>query len=175
MNGTKRLSILGVMTCLGLMVIFGGCKKSSEMTPSAALLQSNGCKEFLANASGPLDKYVYGQYEECLEYQYNGRDTLALRHINAGFNCCPGEITADIKFSGNAITINEMEAEQACDCLCLFDLDYEIINLAPGEYTIRIIEPYIDENDQVLECTLQLLSETSGNYCLQRTDYPWGQ
>ena len=175
MNGLKRLSILGMMICLGLMVTLGGCKKSADaqLTPTGALLQTTDCKQFLANASGQLDGYIPGQHEDCLEYQYNGTDTLTLRHINAGFNCCPGEITADIEFNGNVITITEREVEQGCDCLCLFDLDYEITNLEPGEYTIRIIEPYVDISDQALTITLSLFSATSDTHCLQRTYYPW--
>jgi hypothetical protein len=175
MNKLRKLSISGVMICLGLMVNTVGCKKSSEVTPSSTLLQSNGCKQFLANTSGELDEFAPGQHEDCLEYQYNGTDTLVVRHINAGFNCEPGEITADIEFNGNVITITERESQQAADCLCLFDLDYEIINLAPGEYTLRVIGLYVHADDLVLEFTLQLLSETSGNYCLQRNYYPWGQ
>jgi hypothetical protein len=159
---------------MGLLSAIGTCKKSdTQLIPAGALLQSNGCKKFMGNTPGVLDEFTQEGKNGCIEYQYNGANTLILRHINAGFNCCPGEITADIKFSGKVITINEMEAEQACDCLCLFDLDYEIINLAPGEYTIRIIEPHIGANDPVLEFTLLLLSETSGNYCLPRNDYPW--
>jgi hypothetical protein len=173
-NGFRRLSIFGVMICLVLMVSAAGCKKSSEVTPSGTLLQFNGCKQFLANVSGQMDGYVPGPHEDCIEYQYNGTDTLVLMHINGGFNCEPGEITADIEFNGNVIIITEQESRQAAaDCLCLFDIDYEIINLSPGEYTIRIIEPYVESNDQVLEVSLRLLSETSGTYCLPRTYYPW--
>jgi hypothetical protein len=96
-----------------------------------------------------------------------------LKHINAGFNCCPGDITAEIEFKGNLIIITESEQEQGCHCLCLFDLDYEVTNLSPGRYTIRVAEPYVEENDQVLEFTLELFSATSGNYCLERNNYPW--
>jgi hypothetical protein len=176
MDFSKGLSILGMTICMVMMVTTCGCKKSTDaqLVPAGALLQSSGCKQFLANASGQLDGYVPGQHEDCLEYHYNGTDTLVLRHINAGFNCEPGEITANIEFNGNVITITERESQQAAaDCLCLFDIDYEIINLAPGEYTIRIIEPYVEEGDQVLELTLRLLSATSGTFCLQRNYYPW--
>ena len=174
MNGLRRLSIFGVMICLVLMVSAAGCKKSSEVTPTGTLLQANGCKQFLTNASGQMDGYVPGPHEDCIEYQYNGTDTLTLGHINAGFNCEPGEITADIEFNGNVITITEQESQQAAaDCLCLFDIDYEIINLSPGEYTLRVIGLYVHADDQVLEFPLQLLSETSGTYCLPRTYYPW--
>ena len=174
MKVLKRLSILTVVICLIINAAPWGCKKSSEaLTPTGALLQRTDCKQSLSNTSGKLDGFAPGPHEDCIEFQYNGTDTLVLRHINAGFNCCPGEITANIEFNGKLITITESEMEQGCDCLCLFDLDYEIINLTPGEYTIRIIEPYVDISDQVLEFTLQLFSETSGTHCLPRTNYPW--
>jgi hypothetical protein len=168
------LGILCVMVCMGLVTI-GGCKKSADaqLVPAAALLQSNGCKQFLSSASGPLDDFFPGPHDDCIEFQYNGTNTLILRHINAGFNCCPGEITAEIDFNNSLITITEREQEQGCLCLCLFDLDYEVVNLAPGVYTLRIIEPYVEGGDQVLELTLELLSATSGSHCLQRNNYPW--
>ena len=87
------LGILCVMFCMGLVTI-GGCKKSEELQllPTGTLMEATQCKQFLANVSGQLDDYVPGQHEDCLEYHYNGANTLILRHINAGFNCCPGEI-----------------------------------------------------------------------------------
>ena len=175
MNLKRRfLAFLCVMICLVLVTI-GGCKKSTEAqpVPAGVLLQSNGCKNFPANAAGKLDDFVPGPHEDCLEFQYNGTNTLVLRHINAGFNCCPGEISAEIDFNNRLITITEREQEQGCDCLCLFDLDYEVVNLVPGVYTLRIIEPYVDEGDQVLELTLELWSSTSGTFCVQRDYYPW--
>ena len=170
----KFLGILCVMICLELVTI-SGCKKSSdvEQFPAGVLLQSNGCKQFLADAAGQLENFAPGPYEDCLEFHYNGTDTLVLKHINAGFNCCPGEITAEIYFHSSLITITEREQEHGCDCLCLFDLDYEVVDLVPGVYTLRIIEPYVEEGDQVLELTLELWSATSDTFCLQRDYYPW--
>ena len=175
MNVKRRLlAILCVMICLGLATI-SSCKKSTgaQQFPAGVLLQSSGCKQFLADTAGKLENVAPGPYEDCLEYHYNGTDTLVLRHINAGFNCCPGEITAEIDFNSSLITITEREQEQGCYCLCLFDLDYEVVNLVPGVYTLRIIEPYVEGGDQVLELTLELWSATSGTHCLQRDDYPW--
>ncbi len=175
MNLKRRfLAILCVMICL-VLVPMGGCKKSTEIqpVPAGVLLQSNGCKNFLANAAGQLDDFGPGPHEDCLEFQYNGIDTLVLRHINAGFNCCPGEISAEIDFNNRLITITEREQEQGCLCLCLFDLDYEVVNLVPGVYTLRIIEPYVEGGDEILELTLELWSATSGTHCVQRDYYPW--
>jgi hypothetical protein len=175
MNWIKRLSIVGVIICLGLMITAGGCKKNSDaqLVPTGILLQYNGCKQFLDNASGQFDGFAPGQQDDCIEYQYSETGALTLRHINGGFSCDPGEITADIVFNGNQITITEKESQFSADCLCLFDLDYKLVNLPPGEYTLQIIELYVDPGDQTLELTLQLFSTTSGSHCVQRTYYPW--
>ena len=50
---------------------------------------------------------------DCIEYQYDGIDTLILNHINAGFNCCPGKIIFNINITGNTITITEKETERS--------------------------------------------------------------
>jgi len=176
MNQKEMISIvLCVMLCFSFMVGTGGCKKSeeSQVEPTGVLLQYDGCKEF--QGANNTSQALVANTSDCLQYQYDGQSTLILKHVNAGFNCCPGDITADIEFNGNSITITENEQEQGCHCLCLFDLDYQVINLKPGRYTIRVTELYIDEHDLVLECTLDLFSATSDSYCLERNNYPWGQ
>jgi hypothetical protein len=140
--------------------VWAGCTDGSGPEPSGTLLQYQGCKE------------SKGGCEDCLEYSYDGQK-LILKHINAGFNCCPGHINADIAVNGRIISITESEQEAGCFCLCLFDLDIEVSNLKPGEYTILVYEPYIDDEDEPLEFTVQLISGTSGRYCLQRNYYPW--
>ncbi len=168
----------GIILCFLVVIICfivgtGGCKKNEEIQvdPTGVLLQYDGCKQFQGNSN--MSQVLVASTNDCLQYQYDGQSTLTLKHVNAGFNCCPGEITAEIEFNRNLITITESEQEQGCRCLCLFDLDYKVINLSPGRYTIRVTEPYVDEHDQVLECTLELFSATSGSYCLERNDYPW--
>jgi hypothetical protein len=175
MNRSKLLLCVLCAVTVVMCAAFGGCKKSSEtqLPPSGVLLEYNGCKQFTAGSqrAGALQT----QRSDCFEFQYNGENTLRLRHINAGFNCCPGEITAEITFNGNIISITEIEQQQACRCLCLFDLDYEMINLPPGRYTIRVVEPYREENDQLMEFAVELSSANSGTFCLERTYYPWIQ
>jgi hypothetical protein len=96
-----------------------------------------------------------------------------MRVVNAGFHCCP-EIAADITIENNIITIEEIEISGECYCLCLFDVDYEIRNLLPGEYTIIVTEPYVQEGDEILEFTVDLASSPSGSHCVYRDYYPWG-
>ncbi len=158
-----------IVTCF--LVAPGGCKKSEDLQgdPVGALLQFNGCKQsqFQRNNNHMAGVLTAG-IDDCIDYSYDGESTLTLRHINAEFNCCPVEITADIECNGNLITITEREQDQLCDCMCLFDMDYEVINLEPGRYTIRVIEPYVSGNEEVLEFTVDLFSHTSGSYCVER-------
>ena len=137
--------------------------------PTGILVNYYGCKEFqkgTAIDSTPPD-------QDCIEYQYDGESVLQLKHVNAGFNCCP-EIAANITIEDNTITIEEIEISGECYCLCLFDIDYEITNLPPGEYTIRVNGLYLEEGDEPLEFTVDLASSPSGIYCVYRDHYPWG-
>lgn len=113
--------------------------------------------------------------QDCIEYQYDGENVLSIKHINAGFNCCPDEIKAIVNIEDNIITIKEKEYlySGGCYCLCLFDLDYDISGVSPEVYTIKVIEPYLPEGNEPLEFTVDLSSSTSGRYCVDRSGYPW--
>lgn len=162
---------------LSLALLVLGCSGDNPKTtkptppgPSGTLVSYTGCKQFppAALASGTI------QDQDCLVYRYDGQGVLELDHINAGFNCCPGSITAVITIEDNVITITESEEGAYCDCNCLFDVGYEITELDPGEYTIHVIEPYVGPEHDPLECTIDLTTSTEGSCCVTRTHYPWG-
>jgi hypothetical protein len=140
--------------------------------PSGTVLGSEGCKEFqkevLADSTPPD--------QDCIQYQYDGEGVLLLKHVNAGFNCCPDEILADITIVENVITIGEGESleDGGCDCLCLFDVNYQISDLPPGEYTIVVHQLHLIEGDEILQFTVDLVSSPSGSHCVHRDHYPWG-
>lgn len=76
---------------------------------------------------------------ECLEYYVIHEGFLYLNHQNVLFNCCPGELGADISVDDNSIIINEHETEQGCKCICTYDLSYEVGPLTEGKtYSISI-------------------------------------
>ena len=162
---------MGLCVFVSVVLLGVSCKNSpgNQLLPSGVLIEYQGCKEWTTGIETGTDA---AKNQDCIEYVYDGQ-SLILKHVNAGFNCCPGEILADIDIVGNLITITENEQEAGCFCLCLFDLDFEIINLQPGDYTIRVNELYIQDGDDVLEFTLQLVSGTTGVFCLKRSYYPW--
>ncbi len=118
--------------------------------------------------------------QECALWEYDGQSVLQIHHKNAAFNCCPMEQYAELGGMSNGIIyIQEKEilvGEFGCECICLFNIDYAIRRLPPGEYTIRLVGPGIPpESEYPLEFTVTLTSEpSSGSYCETRTGYPWG-
>jgi hypothetical protein len=170
-NHKKAFVLLFGILCL----FFTGCEKSvmaPESPSEGILIGYEGCKTH-SQSSGSKTGLIPSS-KECLEYEYDQNFILHLKHINAGFNCCPKKIYADITISGNTITIEEKEQEEGCFCLCLFDVKYQILNLNPGEYTIKITGPCLEEQDPAAEFNLKLHSPCSGVYCIDRTHYPWG-
>jgi len=139
--------------------------------PIGFLVSYQGCKHF--SMGGTTDTIPPDQ--DCMTYQCDGAGLLLLRHVNAGFNCCPTEILADLTIDDDSITIVENESleDGGCYCLCLFDVDYRIDNLPAGEYTIRVYGMYL-QGGPILEFTVDLASSPSGTYCVHRDYYPWG-
>ena len=134
------------------------------------VLAKTGCKTFPQEDEVPPNL-------DCIQYEYDGQLVLKIKHLNAGFNCCPDTITADIEVEGNVITVSERESTEVhggCDCLCLFNVEYQVNHVLPGVYTIKFVEPYLPEGDDTLEVTVELTSEVFGEFCVSRTDYPWG-
>ncbi|NMC44904.1 MAG: hypothetical protein GYA46_13380 [candidate division Zixibacteria bacterium] len=111
--------------------------------------------------------------DDCIEYQYDGRGTLLLRHANAGLNCCPGQFPATVTIADGMITIDESPIPGNCPCLCLFDLDFIVTNLQPGTYQLFIIEQCVQPEDHPLVTTINLVSAPSGSFCVPRGYYPW--
>jgi len=167
-------AIFSCVIIVFLLTAAASCKKSSsaEDATGSLLSHSQDCKQF--TVKGQESQSLAAGNTSCISFQYDGAGTLKLTHINAGFNCCTTDIYADIDFSGNLITITESEESAACDCHCLYDVNFEIVNLKPGQYTFRFIEPYRNASDDPLVFTIQLNGASTGEYCADRHHYPWG-
>jgi hypothetical protein len=157
---------------LTVVVCLAGCKTKAGETPDVvvSLMGYDGCK--LMPEAG-MDGLRQIPMQECLEYDYDGRGTLVLKHVNSGFNCCPGELTADVTVIGKRIRIFEKEKEAGCHCLCLYDLDYRIENVAGGVYLVAFVCPYVEAHEEMLEVELDLSGPGNGRICVDREHYPW--
>jgi hypothetical protein len=167
-NGDGLLNIFDV-TYLISYLYMGGPEPNCPPPPpepSGSLTNISGC--------GRLEKGIDTVSNiDCMIYSYDGVGTLVLHHINAGLNCCVEEFAVDFDITGDSITITEYD-EGICDCNCLYNMDFEIINLPPGAYTITVNEPLRHPDDTVLQFEMDLTSATSGVFCVRRYFYPWG-
>lgn len=110
----------------------------------------------------------------CIYYSFEkSGKKLSIKHVNAGFNCCPGELTCNVAMSGDTIIISEYEESPLCDCDCLYDLEIEITGIASGQYQVRFIEPYSGSQKKLI-FQINLTDHPEGSFCVIRKQYPRG-
>lgn len=156
---------------LVLSVIFlqTGCKQQEEAEiPEGKLTKQSDCKQF---ASVLKSNFAPANEQECILYYYTG-NTLYITHQNTAFNCCPGKIMASITVNDHVITIKEREQEAGCHCMCLYDLELEVSNLAQGTYRIIVDVPYLG-GQPAMDFSCDLEEKSNGEYCADRNGYPW--
>ncbi|PKK84695.1 MAG: hypothetical protein CVT49_02405 [candidate division Zixibacteria bacterium HGW-Zixibacteria-1] len=176
-NGSHTINILDVTALIGYLYRGGPAPACSTVVvdPIIVVEGHSGCK----SPTPEKAELLTPPDQDCIQYSYEGTTgILSLVHVNAGFNCCPEQFLADITFGNDTITITENESYGewgACLCLCLFDVSYSIINLPPGQYTIKVIGLELYGDDEYLEFTADLGAAPVGEYCLTRNHYPWGE
>lgn len=161
-----------------LLAFTSGCKEESVKTDEGQYQQNftgqltghTGCKTYQKSISFPDSSDTLS----CIEYFYDVKNyKLSLKHINAGFNCCPESLYCLISLRNDTIFFEEHEKIPGCHCDCLFDLNLEIIGVMAKRYFLKFIEPYCGEQEK-LEFDIDLTTAQQGNYCVKRTRYPWG-
>jgi hypothetical protein len=149
----------------------GGCASDSTaigtLEPLGEMVGFTGCK--FENMSGAAD---IRPDTDCIRYSYDP-NTLRLVHVNTAFNCCT-EFEAAATVSADTILITEHETAGVCRCLCLYDVEYQIDRLAEGIYRVIVSQEYLLDGDEPLEFTIDLGARPSGEYCVSRDHYPWG-
>jgi hypothetical protein len=125
-------------------------------------ITDSGCKEFDIKCTNN---------ESCVDYSTENADYLKFKRTNAAFNCCIDYVIIESKLdSTGTITITERENAGYCDCICLYDIEYTMGPLDYGKYDIVIIEQSFD----TLDFSLDFDYDTHGQYCEERSGYPWG-
>ncbi|PID89479.1 MAG: hypothetical protein CSB01_01755 [Bacteroidia bacterium] len=155
-----------------LVILTPGCEKDdnpSENTEfSGQLTEHSECKnlEFISVREETPDTL------SCVKYSFND-DKLVLKHINAGFNCCPDSLYVNASLNGDTIVIEEYETSMLCDCNCLYDLDIELKGIEAQKYHIKFVEPYVTNQEKIF-FDINLENNGEGKFCVIRKGYPWG-
>ncbi|MBU1013997.1 MAG: hypothetical protein KKG99_13435 [Bacteroidetes bacterium] len=169
MQKSSYLIIAGLIT----LFFIAACEKKAsdeDQIISGRLISNSECKSLKSNylTSSTPDSI------SSVEYNYSASNNkLMLKHINAGFNCCPGILTCVFRLNADTIIIQEYEEAAQCHCDCLYDLEIEIDGVKTKKYQIKFIEPYAT-NLAPLIFELDLTSNISGSYSVVRKQYPWG-
>ena len=155
----------------GLMGVFVACNKEDPVNPDpyASLETDMLCKSGVElKGEGP------DAGQSCVLWEYSEDSVLILKHLNAGFNCCPEKLFTDLAIKGDTIEITERDSLQLCRCNCLYDLEITIHYLKPQKYIIHMVEPFVVEPKEPLIFEIDLKNQSSGKVCADRDYYPWG-
>ncbi len=163
-NGDGVVNMKDITTII-ILLYKGGQLNCPDNGPLGSLIGHSACKDSTPSLDSKRDSLV----GDCVTYSYDGSGLLTMKHINAIFNCCP-VIAANVQVNNNLILVEEIDSllNGGCDCICRFDVDYRISYLTPGIYTIRIIEPYVPQGEPILEFTVDLRTNPTGYFCINR-------
>ena len=164
----KRRIYLFVIGLFSGLFIFS-CEKENQSV-TGIIISDSGCKTAKSvSYSVPVPDSL-----SCINYFYEKSSSkIFIKHINAGFNCCPGKLYCVVNMSGDTIIIKEYEQSSMCDCNCLYDLEMEITGVSSKLYQVKFIEPYSGNQEKII-FEMDLLNNPQGSFCVIRKQYPWG-
>lgn len=161
-------STLFFLPLLILSLLPSSCEMENQKI-TATLVDHSECKGLKSASADEVPNT-----QSCINYIYdNATGILSVKHINAGFNCCPGKLSCGVAIVSDTLVITEKEQSALCDCDCLFDLNVELSNMTVKEYVIKVVEPYCGDQQKLI-FTVDLEKEPAGSFCATRKQYPWG-
>jgi hypothetical protein len=167
-----KIKIAFVLFVMLIIAFNYSCEKEDQTGTdfSGKLTTHSTCKSFkTTNTESGIPDTL-----SCVEFTFEGADNkLLIKHINAGFNCCPESLYCDIVLENDTIFIHEHEKDGMCDCLCLFDLNIEITGVEAKKYQVKFIEPYAIDQEK-LDFEADLKNNPTASVCVTRKKYPWG-
>ncbi len=140
-----RLLISMILVLLSVSIV--GCDDKEDKSNEKVVFV--GVKDLLHTDCKTTTKSLLAK--EYLELEEQGK-YLAIKHVNAIFNCCPKELLVTSRVSNDTIFINEIEKEAMCNCICPYDLNYKVGALNYGNY--HVILSQMDSNTILVEFDL---------------------
>ena len=135
----KKSLLLVMGAALMLTIGLGSCDNEDNESAKAGVQVRNfansGCKNAgTARTRGGL----FPGRPEYIEYKAINDGYLSVNHVNAMFNCEPGELKMQATLEGHNIKILETEEQSFANCICPYDLYCEVGPLSDGDYTVII-------------------------------------
>jgi hypothetical protein len=167
---TQQFGML-IILVLGILAVRCDNQSTGPMSLSGKMVNYSECK------SGSKSTFIDSDAPDsisCIEYSFDEvNNELAVLHVNAGFNCCPGSLFCTISLIGDTILIRECESAAQCNCNCLYDLEIAITGVEKRKYQVKVIEPYAGDQEKI-RFGIDLEKDVEGSFCVIRKQYPWG-
>jgi len=166
--------IYSIFAGVAILLLVISCENEKEnakqLVLSGKILSHSDCKDLKSDLV-----FFTTDSLSCAEYSFDSStNKLFIKHINAGFNCCPDSLYCNVTVSNDTIIIQEFESKQQCNCNCLYDLDIVIYGVDSRNYQIKFIEPYSGNQEQII-FAVDFSAQKEGSYCVIRNSYPWGK
>lgn len=126
---------------------------NSFAAPVGRVVGKSECKDWKSRAISVEYKYTDG--------------ILLLEHRNVTYNCCMEKVLSIISVKEGKISIFSKEGygqHGPCDCLCPFDIKYEIRDLSPNAYTVTIDNTKAEGHNKPIQFIIDLNSLKSGKH-----------
>jgi hypothetical protein len=78
-----------------------------------------------------------GEDVETLTADATEPGTIAVTHIDYALGCCPEEVDVDVAVSGQVLTVSYTLVNDYCECACMLDVSYDIVDVPAGDWTIE--------------------------------------
>lgn len=65
-----------------------------------------------------------------------GPGAIAVVHVDALTGCCPVEIEVAVEAADAVLTVGYTPVDDLCDCACLLDVSYDVVDVPAGDWTI---------------------------------------
>jgi hypothetical protein len=168
MKNVIYLILTTFIICPFIFSCENGTVDPQQLTVNGQIIKHTSCKDFFKSAT-----LITPDSLSCVDYSFETNNKLILKHINAGFNCCPEKLWCEVSLVDDTIIIQEFERNALCDCDCLYDLDIEVTGVHKKKYLMKFVEPYIRDQEKLI-FEIDLTNETEGFFCVARKRYPWG-
>ncbi len=140
MSTIRCCLLLGLVYAAILFVL--GCGSINPLTdlpvtqPKVAKVALSGCHREIDTTAAEGKAYPYCG-DESLELTVDS-GALHVLHRNVAYNCCVDDVTITAEQDGDTLILTEQETTaMPCRCMCCYDVEATITDLAAGTYTVE--------------------------------------
>ncbi|NLX12764.1 MAG: hypothetical protein GXY44_03805 [Phycisphaerales bacterium] len=149
----RRLLLRGLFAAALAVLGCGAVNPPADMpagNPKVEKVMLSGCHREVDTTEADDKTYPYCG-DESLELSVEA-GKLHVLHRNAAYNCCIDNVTLSAVLDGDTLILTEREStSMPCRCMCCYDVEATITDLAPGKYTVEFCRKNTDGDGPTCE------------------------